>query len=130
MKQFVPLIAVVALAACSAEEPAMEEEAVEEEVVESVAPPAGTYETVYEDGSVVTVVVGEDGSISQTTEDGETLTAMFVPGEEGQRCIDMGEDGIQCGTESEVAEDGSWTVTGDDGVTFTVRPVAEETSEE
>ena len=126
MRIFIPLIAIAALSACTAEEPAVEEEVVEEAPAMSVAPPAGTYENTYEDGTVRTVVVGEDGSISQTTEDGETLTAMFVAGEDGKRCIDMGENGVTCSTESAVAEDGSWTVTQDDGTSFTVRPVVAE----
>ena len=127
MKKFIPLIAIAALAACQAEEPAVEEEAVEEAPAMSIAPPAGSYQTVWEDGTTYDVVVGEGGSITQTSADGEVMSGMFVAGEEGKRCIDYGgEQGVICATESEPAEDGSWTVTGDDGGSFTVTPVVEE----
>lgn len=123
MKKLIAAASVLAIAACA--EPAPTEEAVEEVVEEAAAEPGGpgTYEVTYADGSVGMLTTSEDGTFSATL--GDEAGSGTVTEVDGKVCFDADgdEEGATCWTNSEVAEDGSWTSTSDDGETVTVRMV-------
>jgi hypothetical protein len=125
MKKLIAAASVLAIAACA--EPAPTEEAPEEVVEETAEAPGGpgTYEVTYADGSVGMLTTTEDGTFTATL--GEESGSGTVSEVDGKVCFDPeGDDPEQptnCWTTGEVAEDGSWTSTSDDGETVTVRPV-------
>ena len=128
MKKLIAAASVLAIAACA--EPAPVEEA-PEEVAEEAAPATGgpgTFEVTYADGSVGMLTTSEDGSFSAML--GEESGSGTVTEVDGKVCFDADgdEEGATCWTNSDVADDGSWTSTSDDGETVTVRPVEEDES--
>lgn len=126
MKKWIAAASMVAIAACSAPAPTEEAaETTEAPAEETAAIPGGpgTYEVTYADGSVGMLTTAEDGTFSATV--GEESGTGTITEVDGKVCFDSegDEEGATCWTNSEVAEDGSWTSTSDDGETVTVRPV-------
>jgi len=113
------------LAACNQEAPA--DDVVADEAPAEAAAPAvggpGTYEVTYADGTVGTMTRAEDGTF--TAKRGEESATGKVTEADGKACFDVDgdEEGPRCWTAGEVAEDGSWTATADDGEVVTVKPV-------
>jgi hypothetical protein len=126
MKKWIAAASFVAIAACA--EPAPTEEATEAPVEETAMMPGGpgTYEVTYADGTVGMLTTAEDGTFSATIGDESGMGT--VTEVDGKVCFDAegDEEEATCWTNSEVAEDGSWTSTSDAGETVTVRPVADE----
>ena len=127
MKTLFAAASVLIVAACA--EPATEEPMVEEEVaaepdsaMASVGGP-GTYEVTYADGTVGTLTSTEDDTFTATM--GEETASGTVSEQDGKVCFDFDTEDAEtrCWTNSEVAEDGSWTSTADDGEVVTVRSV-------
>ena len=87
----------------------------------------GTFEVVGSDGEAgLQSVLREDGTYTDLGEDGAILGEGSWAVTEGKTCFtfqsDEGEE-TDCWSESEPAEDGSFTATNDDGETITVRRV-------
>ena len=124
MKRLIAVAGMAALAACS--QPATEE-AEEAAPMEEAAAPAtggpGTFEVTYADGSVGTLVSAEDGTFTFTL--GEETGTGTVTETDGKICFDPDAEDMEtnCWTTGEVAEDGSWSSTSDDGEVVTVRRV-------
>ena len=124
----------LALVACSSE-PAEEEAPAEEAVVEDAAAATvangsavGVFMVTGADGTVTSSTINEDGTYSDNNADGSVIAegtwevvdgkTCFMPTTEGQEAM--------CWTESEPAEDGSFTATPDEGEAVTVMPQATE----
>ena len=127
----VPLV----LAACTSEPaeetPAAEPAAAEAEVAAMVTANGsqpGTYEATTADGLVNTSTLNADGSYTDTAADGTVQAEGTWAVTDGKTCFSPTTEGVEamCFTESEVAEDGSFTATPDEGEPVTVRPVATE----
>ena len=127
MKKLIVCASALALVACGggeAEPEAMEEEAMEEAVEEATgAVLPGSYDLVYGDGATGTVTITEDGTYSGTQ--GDQSTSGTVEDVDGKACFDPeGDVGATCWTNGEIAEDGSFTSTADDGSVVKVTPAA------
>lgn len=126
MRNWIAAACMVAIAACAEPAPTEEApEATEAPVEETAAIPGGpgTYEVTYADGSVGMLTTAEDGTFTATLGDESGMGT--VTEVDGKVCFDQegDEEEAECWTNSEVAEDGSWTSTSDGGETVTVRPV-------
>ena len=134
MKNFVSLVAIAALAACSQAEDAAESDTMADETAvteqaggdEAAGLQAGTYVSTYPDGTEVTFTTTADGTWSGTSSDGRTASGT-VAMVDGKACFtsNPASEEDSCWTRGETAEDGSWTSTSDAGVTVTVRPATE-----
>ncbi|QUL38620.1 hypothetical protein [Erythrobacter sp. JK5] len=129
MKKFATLACTGILVACqpsAPEEPVAEETVVEEPAVATVAngSPAGTYIATAADGSETTTVINADGTYSDTASDGTLIAEGNWAVADGKTCFTPTNEGAtaMCFTESEPAEDGSFTATPDEGDPVTVRP--------
>lgn len=128
MKKIIAFAAIASLAACAEAEP--EAEVAAEPAAEEVAMAPGTVvpgdyivtsETM-EDGSPFTI--NPDGTWTGTDAEGnpESGTSAIV---DGQICFTTeGETEAECWTNSEVAEDGSFTSVNEAGEQVTVTPVS------
>ena len=112
-----PLIAAIALAACSGSDeaaaPASEETAVETPDLRAMdgGPAYGTFEVTSADGTVLTQVLAADGSQVTTDADGNATPGRFVmEGPERYCRMDGEETEWTCYTEA-IGEDGTWTAT-------------------
>jgi len=127
MQRFAIVSAVLVLAACSTEQPEVTEpEEVAEDFVTANGSPPGVYEFTGADGSVSLITVNADGSFSQMTPDGEYGATGTLEVVEGRTCARLETTGAEplCYTESEPAEDGSFTTTPDGGEPIAVRPIS------
>jgi len=131
MRKFMILAAPLALVACAEE--AVEEVPVEDEVGETEAAAMttangtapGTYTVTTADGTSGIAVLNDDGTSQDMDADGNVLNESTWAVVDGQTCFtSTGEDGetVECWTESEPAEDGSFTATSDEGEVVTVSP--------
>lgn len=126
------LVAPLALAACAqepAEEAAEEPAAVEEEAPAMVAANGagpGTYEVTAADGTVTTAILNADGTYTDMDAEGTVTEEGTWEVVDGKTCFTPTTEGgeAMCFTESEIAADGSFTATADDGTVVTVRPAA------
>lgn len=130
MKRIIAIAGVIALGACA--ESAPEAEPVEEAEAEAAETDwsawAGSYDIAYEDGTTVMLTVRDGGTYEAVFGEDDTRTGTVEMGDEGQICYtnDDGESPTECWTNSEAAEDGSWTSTSDSGVTVTVNRIVPE----
>ena len=128
MKKFVLLASVAALAACSeapAEDPAVDETVVSETAeagMGGVVP--GVYDVVDADGTASVLTLNADGSYAAAR--GEDSVSGSAEDADGKVCFTTAGDTpeTECWTNSEIAEDGSFTSVGDSGRTVTVTPAA------
>lgn len=129
MKRLIAIAGVIALGACSESAPAPEpvEEAEAEEAATDWSAWAGSYDIAYEDGSAAVLTVRDTGTYEVVLGE-DTLTGTVEMGEGGEICYtnDDGETPTQCWTNSEAAEDGSWTSTSEAGETVTVTRIVPE----
>jgi hypothetical protein len=90
--------------------------------------PPGTYEVTAADGTVTRTVLNADGTYTDMAEDGTVLAEGTWVIADGKSCFTPSTEGVDamCFTESAPAEDGSFTVTPDEGEPATVRPVTVE----
>lgn len=125
MKKFIAIAACITLAACGgAEAPETEEAAVE---APAMVEGAGTFDYASADGAATgQIVMNEDGTYVDTEDGKDPLTGTWRASE-GQTCFTGSEEGASevCWTDSEPAEDGSFTSTSPDGAVVNVRPAAE-----
>lgn len=136
MRKLMMIAAPLALAACAQEAP--EPEAVTEEVAattEAVMTTANgsavplTTENSNADGPTGITTLNADGTYADTGVDGEVTEGTWEV-VDGKTCFTTGEEEAICWTESEPAEDGSFTVTSDAGVVQTVKPIPAASTEE
>ena len=128
MKKLFILAATASLAACGggAEETDMSnvDDTMGDTAVTDTAAPgqmAGTYESTADDGTVTMQQVNADGTYVDTVDGEETERGTWRQ-QGDQLCYDPdGEMGETCYTGSEPGSDGSFTVTGENGETMTVR---------
>lgn len=106
----------------------MEESVIEEPAVPTVAngSPPGTYTATAADGSVMTTVINADGTYTDTDAEGTLVAEGSWAVVDGKTCFTPTTEGVtaMCFSESEPAEDGSFTATPDEGDPVTVRPAA------
>ena len=130
MKKFALLAAVAVLtAACSqeAEEADVADETAtapmpEETTAATTAP--GTYDVTMADGTTGTTTINADGTYVDTDAEGNETRGTFA-NKNGQDCFDPEcDDPEECWTVSTAGADGSFTATGPDGTTVTVKPHA------
>ena len=131
MKQAIILAAALSLAACNgadtgeADMPAETEAAAVDPAdagFEAVAP--GNYEIVHADGAIDHLTVHPGLTWSMVAANGDA-TGGTIFAQAGKNCfVTEGVDGHRCFSGTPPADDGSIQVTGDDGETATVRPVA------
>ena len=128
MKKLIILAATVSLAACGgnadeAETPMADETVADTAVTDTATASqmAGTYESTADDGTVTIQQVNADGTYVDTVNGTETERGTWRQ-QGDQLCYDpQGDAGETCYTGGDPAADGSFTVTGDDGATMTVR---------
>ena len=128
MKKLIILAATASLAACGggAEETDMSnvDDTMGDTAVTDTAAPgqmAGTYESTADDGTVTMQQVNADGTYVDTVDGEETERGTWRQ-QGDQLCYDPdGDAGETCYTGSEPGSDGSFTVTGKNGETMTVR---------
>ena len=135
MRKLAFVIVPLVLAGCSSEpaevapveEPATVEAEVEGMVTANGSQP-GTYEATTADGIMNTSVLNADGTYTDTAADGTVQAEGTWAVTEGKTCFSPTTEGAEgrCFTESDVAEDGSFTATPDEGEPVTVTPVAAE----
>lgn len=131
MKKLIAIASIAALAACQsepAEEPVAEETVTEapEAVTVANGSAPGTYEATAADGTVMTTVINEDGTYTDSDAEGNVVAEGNWAVVDGKTCFTPTTEGVEamCFTESEPAEDGSFTATPDEGDPVTVRPAA------
>lgn len=133
MRKLIILAVPFTLAACAQE--AAVEEAVTEDVAavaeEMMTTPNGialplVAEVTGEDGPMGVTTVNADGTFMDVSADGETTNEGTYEVVDGKGCFTSGDGEVECWTEGEPAEDGSFTVTSDEGVVQTVMPTAAE----
>lgn len=131
MKKLIAIASIAALAACQsepAEEPVAEETVTEapETVAVANGSPPGSYEATAADGTVMTTVINEDGTYTDSDAEGNVVAEGSWAVVDGKTCFTPTTEGVEamCFTESEPAEDGSFTATPDEGDPVTVRPAA------
>lgn len=131
MKKLVTLSICLALAACSEAEAPVEETddtaAMAEETaapMAATAPEPGLYEVTMADGATSQTRLNADGTFVDIVDGAESATGTWRWAD-GQMCFDGDEEGVDevCYTDGPPAADGSWTVTGPDGTTATVRQI-------
>lgn len=110
----------LALAACSG----AGDEAETGDFVTANGTTAGVYEVSAADGTVSIVTINADGTYSQATPDGGNAAEGTLEIVDEQTCFKVRRPGATplCYSESERAEDGSYTATTDNGLELTVRP--------
>ena len=126
MKHLIAATSVFLIAACS--EPATEAPVDDEVVVQETASAMaavggpGTYEVTYADGSIGTVTSTADNTFTATV--GDQTVNGTVSEADGKVCFDFEAEDMEtrCWTNGDVAADGSWSSTADDGEVVTVRP--------
>lgn len=122
------------LAACSgepAEEATVEEPVPQETMATGNGSPPGVYISTRADGTVVLTTIREDGKYVDTDESGAVIEEGSWAVTDGKTCFSPTTEGVtpMCFTETEPAEDGSFTATPDEGEPLTVAPyVAEEST--
>lgn len=132
MRIAIMAVALGALAACGgeAEAPAVEETTAATDTglagevpgFEAVAP--GSYEVVHSDGTIDNLTIHPGMTWSSVYASGEAAGGTIFA-QDGKNCfVTEGTEGQQCFEGTDPAADGSIEVTGDDGQTATVRPVA------
>lgn len=126
MKKVLIIASVLALGACTEAAPeadaTVEPEATEDAGVDMSAW-VGDYTLVYDDGSEATLTIAADGAYSGTSGE-ESVTGAISLGEGGAFCYTAeGNDEMECWTNGEAAEDGSWVSTSDAGRSATVTRV-------
>lgn len=133
MQKLIILAAPLALMAC-AEQAEVVEETVETEpavmtTANGTAP--GTYTVSNDEGPAGTSVLNADGTYQDLATDGSIASEGTWEVVDGKTCFTSSEEGAEalCWTESEPAEDGSFTATSDAGETVTVSPAAAESEE-
>jgi len=122
MKTILALCGVAALAACSSPEP---EEQAEAEPAETAAPSemAGSYEVALEDGTVLSSFLAEDGTFIESV-GGEVTSSGNWTDEDGKICFEpSGDQPAMCYTVGDIADDGTFTATPDQGDPITVKKV-------
>lgn len=122
MKRVFVMAAALTLAACSpsAPEAPAEPEAEAETAAADMTAWEGSYDLAYEDGSESRLTITADGGYTLVTGD-ETQTGIITMGEAGAFCYTAaGGTETECWTNGEVAEDGSWVSTSDQGRSVTV----------
>jgi len=129
MRKLAIVASLAALAACNPapkEEPAATETAAPEAAAPTVANGSGpgTYIVTAPDGTESTSVINADGTYTDMAADGTVSAEGTWAVTDGKTCFTPKGEGAttECYTESAPAEDGSFTATGDDGTTVTVRP--------
>lgn len=135
MRKFTALVAVCALAACGSPDNAAQDTDMADAAsvsadgidpaadagFEAVAP--GNYEVVRADGAIDQLTILPGMTWATVFSDG-TAAGGTIFAQDGKNCfVTEGVEGHLCFEETEVAEDGSMTITGDDGTVTTVRPV-------
>lgn len=122
MRGFALLAFGLSLVACAGED--VETEAAD--FVTANGTTAGVYEVSAADGTVSIVTINADGTYSQMTPDGGNAADGILEIVDGQTCFKVRRPGAValCYTETEPAEDGSYTATTDSGLELTVRPYA------
>lgn len=129
MKRLIAIAGLAALVACNQTEAEPEAQPTVEEAAAMTtgngsAP--GTYEAVAADGTVTLATLNADGSYSDVI-DGEVVEFGTWAVVDGKTCFTPAADSegtATCYTESDVAADGSFTATPDEGDPLTVRPAA------
>lgn len=127
MRKLILLAGVAALAACAEAEAPEDTEAMEEATVaEAPAIEPGLFEVTSADGEVGQTRLNADGTYVDIV-DGEQIGSGTWVQRDGQMCFDGDAEGEEeaCWTDGPMNEDGSWTATGPDGTTVTVRRVDE-----
>jgi hypothetical protein len=135
MRRTIAILALAALAACNQSTPDSATPA--EEVAAAAATPTvnpaeagfeavapGTYDVVHAGGAIDKLIVHPGLTWSMVAANGDaTGGTIFAQG--GKNCfVTEGVDGHRCFSGTPPADDGSITVTGDDGEVATVRPSA------
>ncbi|MXP09428.1 hypothetical protein [Pseudoblastomonas halimionae] len=129
MKKFLLLAACASLAACGGNdtdetatiEPAEPVAEAPAPVDPAVADAAGTFEMTAEDGTVMMRTVNADGTYTSTV-NGEAGEAGTVRMSGNDMCYDPeGPDAETCWTAGDTGANGTFTATGPDGETLTVR---------
>lgn len=133
MRKFVLLAAPLALAACAQEAEVEEAPAAEEAEVAAVTTANGTVtpmtgEVANADGPQGLSTLNADGTYQDLDAEGATVAEGTWAVVDGKTCFTPTTEGAdgECWTESEPAEDGSFTATSDEGAEVTVTPVAAE----
>lgn len=127
MKKLIICAGALALAACnSAEAPEAEEAAAQVEAPAMATLAAGMYEVTLPDGSTGRTQINADGTYADINEDGSEGTKGAWTQGDGQTCFTPTDGEQACWTDSPVAADGSWTATGPQGETVTIKPMAAE----
>ncbi|MDX1704109.1 MAG: hypothetical protein R3235_07445 [Altererythrobacter ishigakiensis] len=131
MRKLMIIAAPLALMACAEQATDVEEEVVETEpagmtTANGTAP--GTYAVSNDEGPAGTSVLNGDGTYQDLAADGSVADEGTWEVVDGKTCFTSNEDGAEalCWTESEPAEDGSFTATSDAGETVTVSPAVVE----
>lgn len=125
----------LALAACAQEVTVADEAAIEEAAVEAMATAngtaAGSYQVSNEEGPQGASNLNADGTYQDMAPDGSLVAEGTWAVVEGKTCFTPTTEGVDamCWTESEPAEDGSFTATADSGETVTVSPGAGDAEE-
>ena len=117
----------LALVAC-ASEPATEEDPTVADTISIAVEGAGTFDYAAEDGSVSgQVVMNEDGTFTDTEDNGTVRTGTWSA-DGGRTCFTESTEGATevCWTDSEPAEDGTFTSTSPEGLVVKVTPVTTE----
>ncbi len=132
MRKLILLAAPFALAACAQEAEVEETDAIETMEAEAVTTANGTVTPMRAnvsnaDGPQGISTVNADGTFQDLDADGELVAEGTWTVTDGKTCFAPTTEGAegQCWTESEAAEDGSFTATSDDGEEVTVTPIAE-----
>lgn len=126
MKKVLIIASILALGACTEAAPEADsatEVEVTEEVGVDMSAWVGDYALVYDDGAEATLNIAADGAYSGTSGDA-TVSGNITLGEGGAFCYTAdGGDEMECWTNGDVNEDGSWVSTSDAGRSATVTRV-------
>jgi len=133
MRAITALVGALALVACAQE--AQDEPAVDEAAAEQLAattfdggPVAGNYISTSADGLIITQVLRDDGTYTNSQEGAEDVSGSYVVDGDNRICFtDDGSQEARCYLPSNLAEDGTWTATreGDETEIWTVSRSAE-----
>lgn len=134
MRKIVLMAVPLALAACgqeaAVEEPAIEEEAAPEAAMTTANGSATpmTAQVSGADGPEGLSTLNADGTYQDLDADGGVVAEGTWAVVDGKTCFTPSTEGVdgECWTESEPAEDGSFTATSDSGEEVTVTPVMDE----
>jgi len=130
MRKFFLIAVPLALAACAEDAPVAEEvvEAETAAMVTANGMPSGSALVSNADGPQGRSDLNDDGTYQDYDNEGELVAEGTWAVVDGKTCFTPTTEGAegQCWTESEPAEDGSFTATADDGEEVTVTPMAAE----